>query len=101
MGLLGLFVLDKGKPVVRPGRKAKGRDGCTSVWQPGCRRNVAASSSKTRHRIQLTGFHRGTAGHRRLAKAGAARDESRPTLSYRCVAGRKLLLADAAFWRIS
>ena len=41
-GLPGPFILDKGKPVVRPGRKAKGRDGCSSVRKPGCRKNVAA-----------------------------------------------------------
>jgi hypothetical protein len=41
-GLPGPFVLDKGKPVERPGRKAKGRDGCSSVRKPGCRRNVVA-----------------------------------------------------------
>src|ERR1700719_2738490 len=69
-GLPVLFILDKGKPVERSGRKAKGRDGCTSVRQPGCRRNVAASSSETRHRTIKPGFRRGTAGHRRFARAG-------------------------------
>jgi hypothetical protein len=31
-----LFILDKGKPVVRPGRKAKGRRVCCSAeaWLP-------------------------------------------------------------------
>ncbi len=41
-GQPGLFILDKGKPVERPGRKATGLYGCTSVWRPGCRRNVVA-----------------------------------------------------------
>jgi hypothetical protein len=41
-GLPGPFILDKGKPVERPERKATGRDGCSSVRKPGCRKNVAA-----------------------------------------------------------
>jgi hypothetical protein len=39
-----LFVLDKGKPVVRPGRKAKGHTG-SLVWKPGCRRDGGRRSA--------------------------------------------------------
>jgi hypothetical protein len=46
-GLPGLIILDKGIPVERPGRKAKDHDGCPSVWQPGCRRNVVDRETRT------------------------------------------------------
>jgi hypothetical protein len=45
----GVLILDKGKPVARPGRKAKGRPGCflPEAWLPkGCAWRRAAGTQR-------------------------------------------------------
>ena len=64
-----LFVLDKGKPVVRPGRKAKGRWDQTRR-QPGCRKDETVRLEVAQRRVLTEPWGSGgyTAGRLRLQR---------------------------------
>jgi pilus assembly protein Flp/PilA len=69
-----------------------------AAWLP---KECRGEFEETRHRIIVnSGLSRSTAGHRRFAKAGAARDETRPILSYRRVSGRLVAAGGRRIWRV-
>ncbi len=87
-GLPGPFILDKGKPVERPGAKPRAVTDAHPCGSQAAERMLRRFSRRTRHASIEPGSSRGYAGQRQFARAGAAGDETQPILSYRRVAGR-------------
>jgi hypothetical protein len=55
-GLHSLFILEKGKPVVRPGRKAVDHDRHTeAAWLPGYRKDDCLSRASKPESVAFTG----------------------------------------------